>query len=73
MWAMSALSPPASGNSLPRLAQNGAGFFGIFLFAGMALGKLARVAVPHEAHRNTSRHRGPASCGARAGRGYVSA
>ena len=45
MWAMSALSQPASGNLASVLTQNGLVFFGIFLFAGMALGKLARVAV----------------------------
>src|ERR1700710_30071 len=45
MCAMSALSPPASGNLASIMAQNGLVFFGIFLFAGMALGKLARLAV----------------------------
>jgi membrane protein required for colicin V production len=45
MWAMSALSLPASGNLASVLTQNGLVFFGIFLFAGIALGKLARMAV----------------------------
>jgi membrane protein required for colicin V production len=45
MGAMSTLSPSASGNLASMLGQNGLVFFGIFLFAGMALGKLARVAV----------------------------
>jgi membrane protein required for colicin V production len=45
MWVISALSPPASGNLASVLAQNGFAFFGIFLFAGTALGKLARIAV----------------------------
>ncbi|MEP6839726.1 MAG: CvpA family protein [Bradyrhizobium sp.] len=45
MAAMSLLSPPANGKLVSALAQNGLVFFGIFLFAGMALGKLARVAV----------------------------
>jgi membrane protein required for colicin V production len=45
MWAMSALSPPANGKLVSAFAQNGLVFFGVFLFAGMALGKLARVMV----------------------------
>jgi membrane protein required for colicin V production len=45
MWTMSALSPPASGNLASVLVQNGFVFFGIFLLAGIALGKLARLAV----------------------------
>jgi membrane protein required for colicin V production len=45
MWAMSALSPPANGKLVSAFAQNGLVFFGVFLFAGMALGKLARLAV----------------------------
>lgn len=45
MWAMSALAPPANGKLYSAFAQNGLVFFGIFLFAGMALGKLARLAV----------------------------
>ena len=43
--AMSALSPPANGKLASALAQNGLMFFAIFLFAGMAIGKLARLAV----------------------------
>ena len=42
IWAMSALSPPANGKVVSVFAQNGLVFFGVFLFAGMALGKLAR-------------------------------
>jgi membrane protein required for colicin V production len=45
MWAMSALSPPANGKVVSAFAQNGLVFSGVFLFAGMALGKLARLAV----------------------------
>jgi len=45
MTAMSLLSPPASGKLVSALAQNGLVFFGIFLFAGIALGKLARLAI----------------------------
>ena len=45
MWAISALSPPTNGKLASALAQNGLLFFGIFLCAGMALGKLARLAV----------------------------
>ena len=45
MTAMSFLSPPANGNLVSALAQNGMVFFGIFLFAGIALGKLARLAI----------------------------
>lgn len=43
--AMSALSPPANGKLASALAQNGLMFFAIFLFVGMALGKLARLAI----------------------------
>jgi membrane protein required for colicin V production len=45
MWAVSAVSPPASGTLASTMTQNGLVFFGIFLFAGMVLGKLARLAV----------------------------
>jgi membrane protein required for colicin V production len=45
MTAMSLFSPPASANLASALAQNGLVFFGIFLFAGIALGKLARLAI----------------------------
>ncbi|SDO63500.1 CvpA family protein [Afipia sp. GAS231] len=45
MGVMSAVSPPASGNPTSVLAQNGFVFFGIFLLAGMAFGKLARTLV----------------------------
>jgi membrane protein required for colicin V production len=62
MWAMSALSPPANGKLVSAFAQNGLVFFGVFLFAGMALGKLARVTVDEA----TGLHAGPVDrlCGA---------
>ena len=55
IWAMSALSPPANGKVVAAFAQNGLVFFGVFLFAGMALGKLARVMVDEA----TGLHAGP--------------
>ena len=67
MWAMSALSPPANGKVVSAFAQNGLVFFGVFLFAGMALGKLARLAVD-EATGSTCRASGP-PLRRRAGRG----
>ena len=62
IWAMSALSPPANGKVVAAFAQNGLVFFGVFLFAGMALGKLARVMVDEA----TGLHAGPVDrlCGA---------
>ena len=62
IWAMSALSPPANGKVVAAFAQNGLVFFGVFLFAGMALGKLARVMVDEA----TGSHAGPVDrlCGA---------
>ena len=62
IWAMSALSPPANGEVVAAFAQNGLVFFGVFLFAGMALGKLARVMVDEA----TGLHAGPVDrlCGA---------
>jgi membrane protein required for colicin V production len=45
VWAMSLLAPQIAGNSPSPLAQNSALFFGIFLVAGMALGKFARMAL----------------------------
>ena len=45
MAAMALLSPPANGKLVSALAQNGLVFFGIFLFAGIALGRLARLAI----------------------------
>ena len=45
IWAMSVLSPPANGKLVSAFAQNGLVFFGVFLFAGIALGKLARLAI----------------------------
>jgi len=43
--AMSALSQPTNGKFLAEFAQNGLVFFGVFLFAGMALGALLRAAI----------------------------
>ncbi len=43
--AMSLLAPQIGGRFASPLAQNSALFFGIFLVAGMALGKLARLAI----------------------------
>jgi membrane protein required for colicin V production len=65
MWAMSALSPPANGKVVSVFAQNGLVFFGVFLFAGMALGKLARLAIDDA----TGSHAGPVDrlCGAALG------
>ena len=65
MWAMSALSPPANGKLVSAFAQNGLVFFGVFLFAGIALGKLARVMVDDA----TGSHAGPVDrlCGAMLG------
>ena len=62
MWAMSVLSPPANGKVVSAFAQNGLVFFGVFLFAGMALGKLARMTVDDA----TGSHAGPVDrlCGA---------
>jgi membrane protein required for colicin V production len=45
MTAMSLFSPPANGKLFATIAQNSLVFFGIFLFAGIALGKLARLAI----------------------------
>jgi len=43
--AMSALSQPTNGRFVAEFAQNGLVFFGVFLFAGMALGALLRAAI----------------------------
>ncbi len=45
MTAMSLFSPPVNGKLVTTIAQNGLVFFGIFLFAGIALGRLARLAI----------------------------
>ena len=45
VWAMSALSPQIGSTLAASLAQNSLLFFGIFLVTGMALGKLARMAL----------------------------
>ncbi len=62
IWATSVLSPPANGKVVSAFAQNGLVFFGVFLFAGIALGKLARLAVDDA----TGSHAGPVDrlCGA---------
>jgi membrane protein required for colicin V production len=44
VWVMSMVSPHTGGPSSP-LTQGWLVFFGIFLVAGMALGKLARMAI----------------------------
>lgn len=64
IFAMSALSPPANGKVVSAFAQNGLVFFGVFLFAGIALGKLARLAVD-----DATGHAGPVDrlCGAMLG------
>ena len=45
VWAMSLISPRISGNPASPLAQNSLLFFGIFLAAGIVLGKLMRMAL----------------------------
>jgi membrane protein required for colicin V production len=45
VWAMSLVSPQAGSNPFPTLAQNSLLFFGIFLVAGIVLGKALRMAV----------------------------
>jgi membrane protein required for colicin V production len=53
LWAMSVISPHLDAGSNSALSQGWLLFFGIFLVAGMALGKLARMAldeaIGHEA------------------------
>ena len=43
VWAMSLMPPRTSGGFPASLMQNSLLFFGVFLVAGMALGKLARM------------------------------
>jgi len=45
LWAMSMISPQLDARLSSPLTQNWLLFFGIFLVAGMALGKLARMAI----------------------------
>jgi membrane protein required for colicin V production len=45
VWAMSMVAPHLASNSSSPLSQNWVAFFGLFLIAGMALGKLARMAL----------------------------
>jgi membrane protein required for colicin V production len=45
VWAMSLLSPQIEGTSGSPLTQNWPMFFGIFLLAGVGLGKLLRIAL----------------------------
>jgi membrane protein required for colicin V production len=45
VWATSLISTQIGGNPGSPLAQNSLLFFGIFLVAGMVLGKLARMAL----------------------------
>jgi membrane protein required for colicin V production len=51
LWAMSAISPRLDAGATSPLSQGWPLFFGIFLVAGMVLGKLARMALD-EAIRN---------------------
>src|ERR1035437_346978 len=45
VWAMSLVSPETDGKFSSPLIQNSLLFFGIFLIAGMVLGKLMRMAL----------------------------
>jgi membrane protein required for colicin V production len=45
VWAMSLVSRQIGGNPVASLAQNSLLFFGIFLVAGIVLGKVLRMAV----------------------------
>jgi membrane protein required for colicin V production len=45
VWLMSLLSPASDAATNSPLAQNSLLFFGVFLIAGMALGKMARMAI----------------------------
>jgi membrane protein required for colicin V production len=45
VWIMSLISPGIDGNPGAPLTQNSLLFFGIFLIAGMVLGKLSRMAI----------------------------
>jgi membrane protein required for colicin V production len=45
VWAMSLLAPRIGGDSASPLAQNSLLFFGIFLTAGIVLGKLMRMVL----------------------------
>jgi membrane protein required for colicin V production len=69
IFAMSAISPPANGKAVSLFAQNGLVFSGVFLFAGIALGKLARVMIDDA----TGSHAGPVDrlCGAMLGAARV--
>jgi membrane protein required for colicin V production len=45
VWLMSLLSPASDAANNSPLAQNSLLFFGVFLIAGMVLGKMARMAI----------------------------
>ncbi len=45
LWIMSLISPQIDGKLASPWAQNSLLFFGIFLIAGMVLGKLMRMAL----------------------------
>ena len=45
VWAMSLVSPQIGSNPVATLVQNSLLFFGIFLVAGIALGKVLQMAV----------------------------
>ncbi len=66
LWAMSVIAPRLETAPTSPLPQGGALFFGVFLIAGMALGKLARMtlddAIGHET--GIGDHLGGATLGA---------
>jgi membrane protein required for colicin V production len=68
IFAMSTLAPPANGKAVSLFAQNGLVFAGVFLFSGIALGKLARLAID-----DATGHAGPVDrlCGAMLGAARV--
>ena len=45
VWVMPMISPQLGGNPSSPLSQSWLVFFGIFLAAGMVLGKVARIAI----------------------------
>ena len=68
VWAMSLLSPGIDGGSGSPLTQNLLLFFGIFLIAGMVLGKLMRMALDETIGPGAGiGDRSPGRCSARLG------
>ena len=45
IWTMSLVSPHGGGDAVPTGAQNSLEFYGIFLIAGLGLGKILRMAI----------------------------